>query len=164
MNALSRGVPASQAVDLVIEEAARLDAADWSGWLELWAAESLYWVPLDPAATDPRLEQSLACEDRLLLAVRVERMKSVRAWSLRPMPRAQRILQPPRVESVSAGGDRASVRTPFLYTESRADRPVQLSGVLRHEISLGEGGARIVRKRIDLTDIASGLPAIFLPI
>ncbi|MEO7402106.1 MAG: aromatic-ring-hydroxylating dioxygenase subunit beta, partial [Burkholderiales bacterium] len=64
----------SDAVDpaaLVYEEARLLDRARYRDWLALYAAEATYWVPLARTQTDAITEQSIACEDLLLMQVRV---------------------------------------------------------------------------------------------
>ncbi len=149
---------------LVVEEAHRLDAGLWDEWLALFAPDGLYWVPLDETQVDPRLEQSIACEDRLLLAVRVARMRHPKAWSLKPMPRTLHVLQASVFEGLDPTDGLYCLRTPFSYVEVRDDRRVSLDGTVRHRIRVSDERALIVCKRVDLVDARSALPAIYLPL
>lgn len=153
-----------RAIGLVIEEAALLDAARWQEWLALYAPDALYWIPLSPTHTDPALEQSLACEDRLLLAIRVERMSHPRAWSLYPPPGALHVLQTPIYQGFDESNGLHTVQTVFSYTETRAERDLRLGGRIEHRLRIEPGQALIVRKRIDLVHADAMLPAIYLPL
>jgi 3-phenylpropionate/cinnamic acid dioxygenase small subunit len=164
MNAGVEATALDRACALVIEEARLLDAARWDEWLALYAQDGLYWVPLDESQVDPRLEQSIACEDRLLLAVRVARMRHPKAWSLKPMPRTRHVLQVPVFEGIDPADGLYCLRTPFSHVEIRDDRRVSLEGTVRHRIRVSDASALIVCKRIDLVDARSALPAIYLPL
>jgi 3-phenylpropionate/cinnamic acid dioxygenase small subunit len=146
---------------LVATEAALLDAARWDDWLGLWAEGARYWVPLAGAAQpDGETGQSLADEDRLLLALRVERLKHPRAHSLKPRVACQHVLQPSRVERASR--DAAELRTPFVYVEAQGGHEMLLTGSARHRL-VREGGAwKIREKRIDLLNASRPLPAVQL--
>ena len=162
MNAESAATDRARA--LIIEEARLLDAASWSAWLSLYDVDGLYWVALDPGQSDPRLEQSIACEDRLLLAVRVARMAHPKAWSLKPMPRTQHVLQWPVFEGIDPADGLYGFRTPFSHVEVRGERRIPLEGTVRHRLRLGPQSVLIVQKRIDLVDAQSALPSLYLPL
>ena len=65
-------------------EARLIDEKRLDEWLELFAEDAHYWVPASPGQPDPLNHNSLAYEDKLLLRLRVERLKSPRAYSQTP--------------------------------------------------------------------------------
>jgi 3-phenylpropionate/cinnamic acid dioxygenase small subunit len=148
--------------DVVVGEAALLDAGRYDDWLALFADDGRYWVPLFGAAqADPVAQQSLAYEDRLLLTLRVARLRNPRAHSQHPPSRCQHVLQGPVVEaSTGDGGHR--LRTPFLYVEARGDHELMLSGTCRHHLVRVDGAWKIREKRVDLLQPERPLPALQL--
>jgi 3-phenylpropionate/cinnamic acid dioxygenase small subunit len=150
-------------VDFVLHEAMLLDARRFDDWLDLFAPDGRYWVPLLGADQQDTLTcNSIALEDRLLLSLRVERLKDPRAHSQHPPSRCQHVLQPPRVLDEPADGA-ARVHTAFLYMESRAQRQVTLAGTYVHILTQGQGTGWMIReKRVNLFDPAQPLPAIQL--
>ena len=162
--------------DFVAAEAALLDAGRYDDWLALFAEDGRYWVPLLGARqADPQSHNSLAYEDRLLLALRIERLKSPRAHSQHPRSSCQHVLQRSLVESVGSGAvdradarradadcDRAETRTPFLYVEARGDDQLTLAGTVRHRLARVDGAWKILLKRIDLLSPERPLPMVQL--
>ena len=154
----------SELADFVAAEAALLDAGRYDEWLALFTDDGRYWVPLQGARqADPHNYNSLAYEDRLLLALRVERLKNPRAHSQHPRSSCQHVLQRSSVEADDAAGlDTINVRTPFIYTEARGDEHVMLTGICRHRLAHIDGTWKIREKRIDLLNPERPLPAIQL--
>lgn len=154
--------------DFVAAEAALLDAGRYDEWLALFAEDGRYWVPLLGARqADPHGHNSLAYEDRLLLALRVERLKSPRAHSQHPRSSCQHVLQRPRVEAACADADSADARTaetstPFLYVEARGDEQLILAGSVRHRLARIDGAWKIRQKRVDLLNPERPLPMVQL--
>ena len=150
--------------DLVVHEAALLDAGRYDEWLALFADDGRYWVPLLGAAQDdPFGHQSLAYEDKLLLALRIERLKNPRAHSQHPPSRCQHVLQRPIVEPPDTGGDATHrLRTPFVYVEARGEHELILAGTCRHLLDRIDGAWKIREKRVDLLQPGRPLPALQL--
>src|SRR5690242_9878110 len=105
----------------VRHEARLIDEKRFDEWYALFAEDGHYWVPAAPGQADPLLHNSLAYEDKLLLRLRVERLKSDRAFSLHPAPRSLHVLQEPEVERRDDARGEYLTRTPFIYTETRGD-------------------------------------------
>jgi 3-phenylpropionate/cinnamic acid dioxygenase small subunit len=148
--------------DFIAAEAALLDAARYDEWLALYTDDGRYWVPLQGARqADPVSHNSLAYEDRMLLALRIERLKNPRAHSQHPPSRCQHVLQRSAVDSASSA-DRAETRTPFLYVESRGDETLMLAGSVQHSLVRVGSAWKIRVKRVDLLDAERPLPAIQL--
>ena len=146
----------------VYAEAALVDAGCYDEWLALFADDAIYWLPLLPGQTDHRREQSIACEDKLLLRVRVERLKGPRTYSNQPPARCLHVLQAPVVEEADATANRFVTRAPFFYVESRGDAQLFLAGRVMHRLRVEQGALRIVEKRVDLINADGALPPILL--
>ena len=148
--------------DVVATEAELLDAGRWRDWLALWADDARYWVPLAGAdQRDDERGQSLADEDRLLLALRVERLGHPRAHSLKPRVACQHVLQRSRV--VAAGDAEATLLTPFVYIETQGAHALTFAGRARHRLVRDGGGDwKIREKRVDLLNASAPLPAVQL--
>ena len=145
----------------VVHEARLLDERRYDEWLGLFADGGRYWVPLAGSAQrEGEAFNALADEDRLLLALRIERLKNPRAHSQHPKSRCQHVLQPPQVVQSDDGG--CELRTPFLYIESRGARTLQLAGSATHRLVRAGDAWRIRMKRVDLLDAGEPLPAIQL--
>lgn len=146
-------------IDFVHVEARLLDEQRWEQWLELFAEDGFYWVPLGHAQEDPLEHNSLAYEDRLLLRLRVERLRA-RPPSQRPPSRSQHILQTPEVEPMQDGLH--VTRTAFLYVEVQGDQQQVHAGTVFHHLRETTQGLRIVLKRVNLLGCAQALPSLQL--
>lgn len=144
-------------------EARLLDARRYDEWLALFAEDGRYWVPLQGAdQADADTWNSLAYEDRLLLALRIERLKDPRAHSQHPPSRGQHVLQPSVVLQRDDAQGRWKLHTPFVYVEARGGTQIVLAGSARHRLVREGDGLRIVLKRVDLLDAGAALPALQL--
>ena len=64
-------------IDFIAHEARLIDARRFDDWLALFADNGRYWVPLQgDAQAEGAAHNALADEDRLLLSLRIERLKS----------------------------------------------------------------------------------------
>lgn len=139
-------------------EARLLDERRWDDWYALFTEDGLYWVPLTRGQTDRETQTSLACEDRLLLRLRIERLKRG-APSQQPPSFCQHVLQAP---DITATADGWRTFTPFCYAESRGDAMLWLTGTAEHDL-VAEGEAlRIRLKRVNLLNCDAALPSIQL--
>lgn len=145
--------------EVVYREAELLDAARYDEWLALFADDARYWIPLSADQTDAVGAQSLACEDRMMLRIRIERLKSGKAYSHQPPIACRHVLQAP---AVAHDLDTVRTHTPFLYIEARGDEQVMLAGVARHTLRAVADGWLIVEKRVDLLNASAALPTVFL--
>src|SRR5690606_19148111 len=91
--------------DFVYSEARMLDERRFETWLDLFAEDGYYWMPLRHDQTDPLLEGSLMYEDKLLLRVRVERLTGQRTYSQQPKSRSHHLLQQPTIEAAHSWHD-----------------------------------------------------------
>ena len=141
-------------IDFVYAEARLLDALKFDDWLDLFAADGHYWMPLAHDQEDARLHTSLMSEDKLLLRVRIERLKGQRTFSQQPPSRCHHLLQRPEIDSTHAWHQPAQgqfvVRTAFHYVEARRDDQKLCAGWATHQLRADNGSLLIRQKRIDL--------------
>lgn len=149
-------------IDFVIAEARLLDRRRFDEWLELFAEDGHYWMPLEWGQTDPRLVASLMYEDKLLLKIRVERLKSDRTFSQKPPSRCHHLLQMPIVERRDTRENRYVTWTPLHYVEARGDDQMLLAAWATHHLAATEDGLRITLKRVDLVNCEAVFPSIQL--
>jgi 3-phenylpropionate/cinnamic acid dioxygenase small subunit len=146
----------------VRHEARLIDEKRLDEWLELFAEDGHYWVPATPGQPDPLRHNSLAYEDKLLLRLRVERLKSPRAYSQKPASRCLHVLQEPELENADAERGEFTMRTPFLYTETRGDESQRYAATAWHTLAWSGGRLRIRMKRVDILNCDAALPSIQL--
>ncbi|MEO8311509.1 MAG: aromatic-ring-hydroxylating dioxygenase subunit beta [Caldimonas sp.] len=158
----SAGPSERELIDFVVREARLLDDKRYDDWLDLWTDDGIYWVPLTPEQTDGIHHNSHLHEDKLLRTLRVERLKSPRAYSQQPPSRALHVLQVPTIETRDDEARRFVLRTPFHYTEAQGDEIQSFVGTAFHHL-VGAGAAlRLQLKRVDLLNGEAALPAVQL--
>lgn len=144
----------------VLHEARLIDEQRFDEWLDLFAEDGRYWMPLEYGQTDPVLHNSLFYDDKLLLRIRVERLKGAKTYSQKPKSRCHHLLQVPLVEACA--GDDLRTWTPFQYVETRMDEQTLFAGWSRHEFVVVDGMLRIRLKRVDLVNCDSAFGNIQL--
>lgn len=151
-------------IDFVYSEARLLDALRFDDWLQLFADDGHYWMPLTPGQDDPRLQTSLLYEDKLLLRIRAERLGGARTFSQQPRSRCHHLLQAPFVEVMDHDAGRYRLRTAFHYVETRRDEQTLFAGWATHDLQAVDGQLRILLKRVDLVncDAAFGNINLFM--
>jgi 3-phenylpropionate/cinnamic acid dioxygenase small subunit len=150
--------------DFVLREARMLDECRYEDWLNLFADDGVYWMPLAPGQTDMRLHASLMLEDKLLLKIRVERLGGARTFSQQPASRCHHLLQQPTVESRDEAAGVFTTRCAFHYVETRRDEQQLIAGWATHTLMATPAGLRIRMKRVDLVncDAAFGNLQLFV--
>lgn len=149
-------------VDFVLREARLLDDRKYEEWNGLFTDAAFYWVPLVPDQEDGVNHTSHLYEDKLLRELRIERLKSPRAFSQQPPSRCHHLLQTPVVESFEPASNRYVLRTEFHYTESQGDELQFYVGHFLHHLAVHDGALRIALKRVNLLNPDAALPAVQL--
>ena len=149
-------------IAFVVHEARLLDAKRFEEWNALFTDDAIYWVPLVPDQKDGINHTSHLYEDKLLRTLRVERLKSPRAFSQQPPSRCHHLLQTPSVESFEPESNRYVTRTEFHYTESQGDELQFYVGTVFHHLTLQDGALRMTLKRVNLLNCDAALPAVQL--
>jgi 3-phenylpropionate/cinnamic acid dioxygenase small subunit len=149
-------------IDFVVREARLLDEKRYAEWNALFTDDAMYWVPLVPEQEDGINHTSHLYEDKLLRELRIERLKSARAFSQQPPTRAHHLLQTPTVEVFDAAGNAFVVRSEFHYTEAQGDELQFFVGTCLHHLTLQAGALRMTLKRVNLLNCDAALPAVQL--
>ena len=152
----------SQLIAFVVREARLLDDKRYEEWNALWTDDGIYWVPLVPGQPDGLNHTSHLYEDKLLRTLRIERLKSPRAYSQQPPSRAHHLLQTPTIESADPAANRYVLRTEFHYTEAQGDEIEFFVGTVYHHLTMHEGELRMTLKRVNLLNSDAALPAVQL--
>ena len=149
-------------IDFVVREARLLDAKRFEEWNQLFTDDAYYWIPLAPGQEDGINHTSHMYEDKLLRELRIERLKSPRAFSQQPPSRCHHLLQTPTVESFDEAANSFVVRSEFHYTESQGDEMQFYVGTCFHHLTLQEGALKMTQKRVNLLNCDAALPAVQL--
>jgi 3-phenylpropionate/cinnamic acid dioxygenase small subunit len=149
-------------IDFVVREAQLLDAKRFEEWNRLFTDDAYYWVPLVPDQEDGVNHTSHLYEDKLLRDLRIERLKSPRAYSQHPPSRCHHLLQTPTVDTFDEAANRFVVRTEFHYTESQGDDMQFYVGTCFHHLTVQEGALKMTLKRVNLLNCDAALPAVQL--
>ena len=155
-------VTAEHLIALVLHEARLLDARDYDTWNRLFTDDAMYWVPLEHDQPDGIDHTSHMYEDKLLRELRIERLKSPRAFSQQPPSRCHHLLQQPSVEAMDAAANHFVTRTQFHYSEARGDEMLMLVGTAFHHFRVDDGELRFTLKRVNLLNCDAALPSIQL--
>ena len=159
---MTRKPSEQELIRFVRYEARLIDDKRFDEWYELFTDDAYYWVPASPRQSDPLGHNSLAYEDKLLLKLRVERMKSPRAYSLRPEVRCLHVLQEADIEKLDYERGEFLTRTPFIYTETRGDDSQRYAASAWHTLVWTGERLRIKLKRVDILNCDAALPSIQL--
>ena len=151
-----------QLIDFVVREARLLDERRYVEWNALFTDDGMYWVPLVPDQEDGINHTSHLYEDKLLRELRIERLKSTRAFSQQPPSRAHHLLQTPTVEEFDPAANRYVVRSEFHYTEAQGDELNFFVGTCFHHLALQDGALRMSLKRVNMINCDAALPAVQL--
>ncbi|SEJ21303.1 MULTISPECIES: aromatic-ring-hydroxylating dioxygenase subunit beta [unclassified Variovorax] len=159
---ISRQITQQDLVDFVVNEAHLLDTRRYEEWNALFTDDAFYWIPLVPDQEDGLNHTSHLYEDKLLRDLRIERLKSPRAFSQQPASRCHHLLQVPVVEHFDAEAHSFVVRTAFHYTESQGDELQFYVGTFFHHLTVQDGALRMTLKRVNLLNCDAALPAVQL--
>ncbi len=101
-------------------------------------------------------------EDKLLLKLRIERLKSSRSYSQQPPSRCHHLLQTPQVERSDAAANEYVTRTQYIYTEVRGNEQQIYAGTVFHTLTVIDGALKMKLKRVNLLNCDAALPSIQL--
>jgi len=136
-------------VAFLCEEAARLDDHDFSGWLELWAEDCLYWIPAGGEDTDLETHVSFVSDNRSRLEMRVAQLETGYRYAQLPQSRTQHFVTNVQI-SARDDGD-IDVRSSYLIAEARFGEMQMWPGKALHTLSCQDDGTlRIKRKKVIL--------------
>ncbi len=159
---ISHQITRQDLVDFVVHEAHLLDTRRYEEWNALFTDDAFYWIPLVPDQEDGLNHTSHLYEDKLLRDLRIERLKSPRAFSQQPASRCHHLLQLPVVEQFDTAANHHVVRTVFHYTEAQGDELQFYVGTFFHHLTVQGSALRMTLKRVNLLNCDAALPAVQL--
>ncbi|MCE9659867.1 MAG: aromatic-ring-hydroxylating dioxygenase subunit beta [Burkholderiales bacterium] len=130
-------------------QAELLDAKHWQAWIDLFAPEGVYWMPVAPEQTEWESSPSIFIEDKLMMEIRKGRVSHPNAWSQAPQWETNHLVSHVAIESTAGG--RIVVRSRFHMMELRRDAIRHFGGRYTHTLERDAAGAlRIALQRVDL--------------
>jgi 3-phenylpropionate/cinnamic acid dioxygenase small subunit len=125
-----------------------LDGKLWQDYIDLFADDGVYWMPVTPDQTEWEGSPSIFAEDKYMMAVRMGRVTHPTAWSQAPMWATSHVIGNVVLESESH--DRWIVRSRFHMMELRRDTVRHFGGTYRHTLVRRDGALRIQLQRVDM--------------
>lgn len=130
-------------------QAELLDGKHWQGFIDLFADDGVYWMPVTPEQTEWEGSPSIFAEDKLMMEIRKGRVSHPNAWSQAPMWETNHVVSHVAIETTSGG--MLQVRSRFHLMELRRDDMRHFGGSYRHTLVRDAAGAlRIKLQRVDL--------------
>lgn len=130
-----------------------LDRKQWSAYLDLFAAEGLYWMPATPDQTEWLDSPSIFAEDPGLMEIRMRRVMHPNAWSQAPAWGTSHLVGNVVIEEQSTS--QVLVRSRFQMLEIRRDTVRHFAGTYRHSLARVGDDFRILLQRVDLLNAQS---------
>ena len=130
-------------------QAELLDGKHWQGFIDLFAADGVYWMPVAPEQAEWEGSPSIFAEDKLMMEIRKGRVSHPNAWSQAPMWETNHLVSHVALEAVEGGEIR--VRSRFHMMELRRDNVRHFGGSYRHTLLRDASGALTIKlQRVDL--------------
>ena len=130
-------------------QAELLDGKHWQAFIDLFAADGVYWMPVAPEQTEWEGSPSIFAEDKLMMEIRKGRVSHPNAWSQAPMWETNHLVSHVALEAVSDSEIR--VRSRFHMMELRRDDVRHFGGRYLHTLVRdGAGALKIKLQRVDL--------------
>ena len=133
---------------LLYRQSELLDSRAWEQYIELFAADGLYWMPPAPHYTTWEGQPAIFIEDRDLMTVRARRVGHPRAWSQQAEWSTSHVVSNIFIER-SDDAD-IHVRSRFHMMELRRDALRHFGGSYRHHLRRTAEGLKIKLQRVDL--------------
>ncbi len=132
---------------LLAQEAHLLDDRDYTGWLELFVDDCLYWMPVDPESEDGTLRLNVFYDDRTRMEDRIARLSSGSAYTEEPISLTSRTFSALHLVPDREG---CVARSNFLMIAYRSQEQRLLGGRYMHRLVRSDGDLRIAEKRVTL--------------
>jgi 3-phenylpropionate/cinnamic acid dioxygenase small subunit len=125
-----------------------LDEKQWAAYIELFATDGVYWMPVAPEQTEWVDSPSIFAEDRPMMQIRMGRVTHPNAWSQAPQWGTSHLVGNVVIETVSE--TEISVRCRFQMMELRRDATRHFAGTYRHTLRRVGDDFKIALQRVDL--------------
>jgi len=139
-------------------EARLLDTGQLEAWLDLFADDATYWLPLERDQKDPLETSSIIHDDRTLLELRVKQARHPRAHARQPLART--VHQVGNVMVHSEKDSEIRVNSTLQLIEFRAEKQRVWGALVEHRLRRMGDSFRIAHKRVDLVNSEGELDGI----
>jgi 3-phenylpropionate/cinnamic acid dioxygenase small subunit len=139
-----------QAIELVWQEAALLDAKDYQSWDALWTDSGRYVIPIDPDTDDFDGSLNMVNDDTRMRRMRIERLTSGYSMSALAAARTVRTLSRFTVEERT--DDSVTLRSAQILVGFKRDEQQTLAADVTHRIRYTDSGPRLDLKVIRLVN------------
>ena len=130
-------------------QAELLDGKHWQAYIDLFAADGVYWMPVASEQTEWEGSPSIFAENKLMMEIRKGRVCHPNAWSQAPMWETNHLVGHVALEAVNDAEIR--VRSRFHMMELRRDTVRHFGGSYRHTLVRDDAGVlKIKLQRVDL--------------
>jgi len=157
-NALLSDQTFARAIEFIWLEAELLDRRDYHAWLQLWDAEGMYVVPIDPNTTDYAATLNYAFDDQHMRELRVQRMTSGYSASASDAARTVRTVS--RFTRSSDSADVVEVKSSQIIIAYKRGVSTVFAADLTHKIGMKNGEPHLLEKVIRLINSTEALNAI----
>jgi 3-phenylpropionate/cinnamic acid dioxygenase small subunit len=134
--------------EFLFHQSELLDEKQWAAYIDLFAVDGVYWMPVTPEQTEWLDSPSIFAEDRRMMEIRMGRVTHPNAWSQAPQWGTSHLVGNVVIESFSA--IEVSVRSRFQMMELRRDTTRHFTGTYRHTLQRVGDDFRILLQRVDL--------------
>ena len=142
-------------------QAELLDSKKWQGWIDLFTADGVYWMPPDASYKTWDGQPAIFAEDKNLMMVRMGRVLHPDAWSQRPLWGTNHVVSNVVVRKVAKNGD-LEVTSRFHMLEMRRDDIRHFAGSYFHRLKKTAKGYAIKLQRVDLTNAQAAYDYVLL--
>ena len=130
-------------------QAELLDGKHWQAFIDLFAADGVYWMPVTREQTEWEGSPSIFAEDKLMMEIRKGRVSHPNAWSQAPLWETNHLVSHVAIEAID--GSTIQVCSRFHMMELRRDHVRHFGGTYRHTLVRDAAGSlRIRLQRVDL--------------
>jgi benzoate/toluate 1,2-dioxygenase beta subunit len=139
-------------------EARLLDTQQYEQWLELFASDAIYWVPLEQNQKDGLDSSSIIHDDRTLLELRVKQLRHPRAHARQPLART--VHQIGNIVQLGEAHGELNVASTLTVIEFRNEKQRVYGALVEHRLRRDGDTFKIAHKRVDLVNSESELDGI----
>jgi 3-phenylpropionate/cinnamic acid dioxygenase small subunit len=139
-------------------EARLLDTQRFEEWLELFAADATYWVPLEHNQKDGLETSSIIHDDRTLLELRVKQIRHPRAHARQPLART--VHQIGNILQLDAANGELRIASTLTLVEFRNEKQRLYGALVEHRLRRKADTFQIAHKRVDLVNSEGELDGI----
>lgn len=160
---LARLVLLRRVEEFLYREARLLDERRFEDWLDLFAEDGVYWVPLEPGQESPLDTASIIYEDRRMLEVRLTRLRHPKNYADTPPARTRHLVNNVMLDGADDATGELNVGSALLMVEYRDDTQRVFGAGVQHRLRPDGEGFRIASKRVDLVNCDAGHGFMSIP-